>query len=75
MKKRNISLHNPENVCNFAVFFCGSSSVGRASASQAEGRGFEPRLPLKSLKHRVKLYVWLSYLMEPSHECKASSIL
>ena len=26
---------------------CGSSSVGRASASQAEGRGFEPRLPLK----------------------------
>ena len=27
---------------------CGSSSVGRASASQAEGRGFEPRLPLKT---------------------------
>ena len=26
---------------------CGSSSVGRASAFQAEGRGFEPRLPLK----------------------------
>lgn len=26
--------------------FCGSSSVGRASASQAEGRGFESRLPL-----------------------------
>ena len=25
---------------------CGSSSVGRASASQAEGRGFESRLPL-----------------------------
>jgi adenine-specific DNA-methyltransferase len=25
---------------------CGSSSVGRALASQAEGRGFEPRLPL-----------------------------
>ena len=25
----------------------GSSSVGRASAFQAEGRGFEPRLPLK----------------------------
>src|SRR5579862_196327 len=24
----------------------GSSSVGRALASQAEGRGFEPRLPL-----------------------------
>ena len=30
------------------VFFlyCGSSSVGRASASQAEGRGFETRFPL-----------------------------
>ena len=26
---------------------CGSSSVDRASAFQAEGRGFEPRLPLK----------------------------
>ena len=25
---------------------CGNSSVGRASASQAEGREFEPRLPL-----------------------------
>ncbi len=30
----------------------GSSSVDRASAFQAEGRGFEPRLPLK---------VWLSH--------------
>ncbi len=27
---------------------CGSSSVDRASAFQAEGREFEPRLPLKS---------------------------
>ena len=26
---------------------CGNSSVGRALASQAEGRGFESRLPLK----------------------------
>ena len=26
---------------------CGSSSVGRASASQAEGRRFEPGLPLR----------------------------
>ena len=26
--------------------FCGSSSVDRALAFQAEGRGFEPRLPL-----------------------------
>ncbi len=27
---------------------CGSSSVDRASAFQAEGREFEPRLPLKA---------------------------
>ena len=27
-------------------FSCGSSSVGRATAFQAVGRGFEPRLPL-----------------------------
>ena len=30
----------------FAHSFCGSSSVDRASAFQAEGREFEPRLPL-----------------------------
>lgn len=28
------------------ITFCGSSSVDRASAFQAEGREFEPRLPL-----------------------------
>ncbi len=28
---------------------CGNSSVGRAKASQALGRGFEPRFPLKGL--------------------------
>ena len=27
--------------------YCGNSSVDRASAFQAEGRGFEPRFPLK----------------------------
>ena len=31
---------NPEEM------LCGNSSVGRASASQAEGREFEPRFPL-----------------------------
>ena len=31
----------------FGLFLSGSSSVGRASAFQAEGRGFEPRLPLQ----------------------------
>ncbi len=35
-----------EKVFTFVAEKCGSSSVGRALASQAEGRGFEPRLPL-----------------------------
>ena len=30
---------------------CGSSSVGRASASQAEGREFESRFPLQKINH------------------------
>ncbi len=33
----------------YYYFDCGSSSVDRASAFQAEGREFEPRLPLKVL--------------------------
>ena len=38
---------------------CGSSSVGRASAFQAEGRGFESRLPLHtSLAHNPRCLVW-----------------
>jgi hypothetical protein len=32
---------------------CGRSSVGRATAFQAVGRGFEPRRPLKSLRSSV----------------------
>lgn len=32
---------------NAKYYSRGSSSVGRALASQAGGRGFEPRLPLK----------------------------
>ena len=32
---------------------CGSSSVGRASASQAEGHGFESRLPLIPYKSTI----------------------
>lgn len=34
-----------------SVFYtlCGSSSVGRASAFQAECREFDPRLPLKEI--------------------------
>lgn len=33
-------------LCQRFTTVCGSSSVGRASASQAEGHEFEPRLPL-----------------------------
>ncbi len=33
---------------HLSKFYCGSSSVDRASAFQAEGREFEPRLPLKA---------------------------
>ena len=32
---------------------CGSSSAGRATAFQAVGRGFEPRLPLKKIIREV----------------------
>ena len=36
-------------ILNFAnQFSSGSSSVGRAAAFQAAGRGFEPRLPLSA---------------------------
>ena len=38
----------------FAFFFCGNSSVDRALAFQAGGRGFEPRFPLHSLEGREK---------------------
>ena len=35
------------SLSGFPETFCGNSSVGRASASQAEGREFESRFPLK----------------------------
>ena len=46
LKKTDFLLCISRKLPNFASWKCGSSSVGRASASQAEGRGFEPRLPL-----------------------------
>ena len=42
-------LHN-----QIIITFCGSSSVDRASAFQAEGRGFEPRLPLFFLPCHIR---------------------
>ena len=42
---------NPSVPTNgFENILSGSSSVGRASAFQAEGRGFESRLPLKGFR-------------------------
>ena len=35
--------------------FCGDSSVGRASASQAEGRGFKPRSPLENVIVKARI--------------------
>ena len=36
---------------------CGSSSVGRASAFQAEGREFESRLPLKTFDNTEGIFL------------------
>lgn len=48
-----------EEISNFVLnqtqILGGNSSVGRALASQAEGRGFEPRFPLQ-LSGRFVLY-------------------
>src|SRR5215203_367507 len=40
----------------FDVSTGGSSSVGRASAFQAEGREFEPRLPLQTISSSFGLW-------------------
>ena len=49
---------------------CGNSSVGRASASQAEGREFESRLPLfRKTKTNIKQEESLSLL-----KCEAFAI-
>ena len=42
---------------------CGSSSVDRALAFQAEGRGFEPRLPL--YRRCVKMRTFFFYAQSP----------
>ena len=43
--------------CIIFTNICGSSSVGRASASQAEGREFEPRLPLPVQTSENQLFI------------------
>src|SRR5436190_819254 len=46
LRKDDAKLHGPDPSRRYPVLPRGDSSVGRASASQAEGRGFEPRSPL-----------------------------
>ena len=45
-KFRNAFIPEFPNPQILEFVLCGSSSVGRATAFQAVGRGFEPRLPL-----------------------------
>ncbi len=42
----------PPSTMDFEAGISGSSSVARASAFQAEGRGFESRFPLQVLKNK-----------------------
>ena len=48
---------------------CGSSSVDRALAFQAEGRGFEPRLPLSKENPRNWILLFLYTLDRPNYLC------
>ena len=60
---------NQKDVVRFLAvetIHCGHSSVGRASASQAEGRGSEPRCPLQSnileeIPNLKKAAEWVDY--------------
>ena len=47
------------------ICFCDSSSVGRAAASQAAGRGFEPRLSLKTWRLTVRFFYWGTFTAIP----------
>ena len=62
---------NPSLPTPFRHQECGSSSVDRALAFQAKGRGFEPRLPLyadlASYKMRVSLRCASCFLYHPKH--------
>ena len=57
---------------------CGSSSVGRASAFQAEGRGFESRLPLiayiaQAVEHFLGKEEVTSSSLVVGSQCKAKN--
>ena len=55
--------------------YCDSSSVGRAAASQAAGRGFDPRLSLRAKWLSGGVAKWLSLLLLfASHQLAAQNI-
>ena len=58
--------------CKGNLIYCGNSSVGRALASQAEGREFESRLPLKVQRHTGVIFFHLVYI--PALELAAQII-
>lgn len=64
----NVKISECENVKiftfnSFHIFtlISGSSSVGRATAFQAVGRGFEPRLPLFLIKRLAPVVIGVIY--------------
>ena len=76
--RRDKSVKNKGNVYENRTKFvylhckCGSSSVGRASASQAEGRGFESRFPLES-PGACKIFAGTFFIdMPPNRESRIS---
>ncbi len=55
--KRKLADWISSGVKDCFLFRRGSSSVGRASAFQAEGRGFDPRFPLHCDKIILLIYL------------------
>src|SRR5256885_11199186 len=49
----DIDIRLREGLRIIEVYTRGSGSVGRASPCQGDGRGFEPRLPLRRAAHRA----------------------
>ena len=62
---------------HFLLKLRGSSSVDRASAFQAEGRGFEPRLPLKNSVDRFlsALFLFLGVMASEAWEIDLGCVL
>ena len=50
-------------------FICGSNSVGRVTAFQAVGRGFESRLPLKKMSWEMMKELSVACSAPEVHPC------